>query len=317
MSNTPPSVTITSPETGTTAEVLVGLGFNCYSFRPIVEGQEIEMLWSEPEFAEGNQRPSGSGIPLMFPFPGRLRGKNLMYDGKSYDLRSGEVAGNAIHGYVLDRPWRLLEQETSRVVAQFQASVDSPDRLACWPSDYSLTATYTVAGNTLLFDVTIENPTQDQMLPFGFGTHPYFRIPVGDGRADACKVCVPASCYWELVEMLPSGQRLDCNDAYDLSAGKAFEETQLDDVLTELAGDEERVLTLITDAESGRTMTMAFDDTFRECVVYNPPHREAICIEPLTCVPNAYELAGQGIETGLRVLEPGQKFTASVQIAVT
>jgi aldose 1-epimerase len=53
-------------------------------------------------------------------------------------------------------------------------------------------------------------------------------------------------------------------------------------------------------------MTQAFDDFFRACVVFNPPHRQAICIEPYSCIPNAYALAERGIDAGLRVLAPGE-----------
>ena len=61
-------------------------------------------------------------------------------------------------------------------------------------------------------------------------------------------------------------------------------------------------------------MSIQFDECFRECVVYNPPHREAICIEPYTCAPDAFHLMARGIDTGLRVLEPGAAFRARIEI---
>ena len=311
------SVELVDEATGAKARILVEFGLNCYSFRPVLDGEAIEVIWSHPDFGDGNESPSGSGIPLMFPFPGRLRGKTLEYGGKSYDLKSGDVAGNAIHGYVLDRPWRVVEQTPAKLVAQFQASVDDAGRVDCWPADYVITATYAIGNNSLALDVVIENPTTRDVLPFGFGTHPYFRVPIGGRSADQCSVDVPAAKYWELVEMLPSGKQFACEAGYDLSGGKPFGETQLDDVLTDLSAEKGRVMTKIADAASGRTMTMTFDETFGECVVYNPPHREAICIEPITSVPNPYELEAAGIATGLRLLEPGETFRANVEIRVT
>ena len=304
--------------TGATAMILAFCGMNCYSFRPVLDGKPLEVLWSHPDFEKGTERPSGSGIPLLFPFPGRLRGTSLEFRGRSFSLVPGDSLGNAIHVYVLDRPWRVIQQESARLVAQFQPSVDAAELVERWPADYRVTVTYTLDGNSLLLDTKIENPSTIDALPFGFGTHPYFRLPLGDGgNADDSTVHVPAAEHWELADMLPTGRTLTNDAAHDLRDGKPFGETKLDDVLTDLTAQDGRVTTRIVDRASGRTMTMTFDESFRECVVYNPPHREAFCIEPLTCVPNAYDLEAAGIATALRVLEPGESFTANIEIRVT
>ncbi len=62
----------------------------------------------------------------------------------------------------------------------------------------------------------------------------------------------------------------------------------------------------ILDPDNGRRLLLTFDDQFRECVVFNPPHREAVCIEPYTCVPDAFTLDERGIATGLRTMAPGE-----------
>jgi len=51
-------------------------------------------------------------------------------------------------------------------------------------------------------------------------------------------------------------------------------------------------------------------------VVYTPPHREAICIEPYTCVPGAFNLNERGIAAGLRMVAPGDSFRAVAEISV-
>jgi aldose 1-epimerase len=56
---------------------------------------------------------------------------------------------------------------------------------------------------------------------------------------------------------------------------------------------------------------------FRECVVYTPPHREAICIEPLTCAAGAAALAQRGIDAGWRVLPPAEKFATWTEIVTS
>ena len=65
---------------------------------------------------------------------------------------------------------------------------------------------------------------------------------------------------------------------------------------------------------SGRTLTQRFDTTFRHCVVYTPPHREAICMEPYTCVPDPFRLEADGVKTGLKWLESGQSHESTLEI---
>jgi aldose 1-epimerase len=70
------------------------------------------------------------------------------------------------------------------------------------------------------------------------------------------------------------------------------------------------------DSANGRRLVMTFDSAFATAVVYNPPHRQAISIEPYTCVPDPFSLAHRGIDSGLQVLAPGETFSAAITIAV-
>lgn len=307
-------VTLTDPTTGASAQIAPQRGFNCFSYRPVVDGAPVEVLWTAEDFLSGQGRGSHSGIPILFPFPGRLRGTNFTFGGQTFSLEAGDGIGNAIHGFVIDRPWRVVDATATRAVAEFQAAVDAPELLAHWPADFQIAVAYELVGHALTSEVQIKN-TGDGPLPFGFGTHPYFRVPPGaSGQADECLVTVPAAKYWELVKMLPTGRTLPATGPQGLAAGLRFSETRLDDVFTDLTFTAGRAVTTISDPTNRRTLEMTFDEQFRECVVYNPPHRQAICIEPYTCVPDAYALAESGADTGLRVLAPGEEFSSRIDI---
>ena len=62
------------------------------------------------------------------------------------------------------------------------------------------------------------------------------------------------------------------------------------------------------------------DDAFPYVVVYIPPHRKAICIEPYTCVTNAVNLGDRlgpdGPQTGLWHLQPGEERTTLITTQV-
>jgi aldose 1-epimerase len=304
-------VTLRDDAAGTEAQILVSLGFNCFRFTAQCGGRPVEVLYSHPNFASGNERPSGSGIPLLFPYPGRLPGMAFEWEGKTYAQEAADPLGNAIHGFVLRRPWRVIEQTATRVSGQFHAWRDDPSLKERWPSDFRITATYTLAGNALASEFLIENPG-DLPLPCGFGTHPYFRVPLGGHAADDCRVRLPVSAQWEIDQMLPTGQRLPLANATEMQAGKRFGELQLDNAFTGLV---DRVAS-IEDPASGCRMSIQWDEAFRECVVYTPPHREAICIEPLSCAPSAAMLASRGIDAGWKVLPSGASVTARVTMAV-
>ena len=309
-------VEIEDGATGSKARVLPGLGFNCYSFEAAGDGPPIEVLWSAPRFTSGTERPTRSGIPILFPFAGRVRGTSFEYGGQRYALEVGDDFGNAIHGFVLNRPWRVVAHDRQRVVGEFQASVDDRTLLERWPADFRIRVAYEIAANRLRCLIQIENPDRVP-LPFTLGTHQYFRVPLGSGgRAEGCRVKVPVERQWELKGLLPTGRMLPAEVGPRLSAGMPFGDTQLDDVFTGLAYDDGQATTSVHDPHSQRTMTMTFDDQFRHCVVFNPPHREAICIEPYTAAPNAFELEQQGIRSGLRTLAPGQTFEARIDMQV-
>ena len=87
------TITLTDPSTGATAKVLPGCGFNCYEFVASCDGQALPVLWSEPGFETGEKRASGSGLPILFPFPGRIRGQTLRWQGRTIRWKVTTAAG--------------------------------------------------------------------------------------------------------------------------------------------------------------------------------------------------------------------------------
>ena len=95
-----------------------------------------------------------------------------------------------------------------------------------------------MAGKTLISEYMIENP-DSKPLPFGFGTHPYFRVPLGEGKAADCRVTVP-------VEHVGTGgpvadrQEDAGRRGRRLAHGMRFETMKLDNVFGGLAFDNHR-----------------------------------------------------------------------------
>lgn len=309
------TVTIADAASGSRAKILPAVGFNCYGFSVATPAGPLETLWAEPDFTDGTARPTRSGIPLLFPFAGRIGGTSFRFRDKAYELEAGDGQGNAIHGFVFNRPWRVTEQTADRVVGQFQASVDDDALAGRWPADFRITAEYRISGNTLASEFAIENP-DERPLPFGFGTHPYFRVPLGGTDAGQCRVTVPVATCWELTDLLPTGRNTPGPLCDQLAHGMNVGQMKLDNVFGGLQFENDRLTATIHDAGSGRTLSETFDDRFTACVVFNPPHREAVCIEPYTTVPDPFSLREKGIDPNLIILAPGESFRTRIEIRV-
>lgn len=303
-----PTVTITDSQTGSLARIAPELGFNCFEFRAMVNGRAVDVLDSVPDFETGGARASGSGIPILFPFPNRIRAGRFSWQGREFSLPVSDKFGNAIHGLCLDRPWRVMAQGDDFVTGQFQLSVDAPDRLALWPTDFVIEVDYELLRNRLRANFRISNPS-GQPLPWGLGTHPYFKLPLSKaGRVEGCLIEVPAAQRWELHDCLPTGKRLELDEQHDLRSGAYVGMVSLDDVYTTVQCAGPQFDCLVVDEESGLQVTLTSPPIFREIVVFTPPHRAAVCLEPYTCPTDAIHLHANGIDCGWRTLAPGGEF---------
>ncbi len=108
--------------------------------------------------------------------------------------------------------------------------------------------------------------------------------------------------------MLPSGRHAPSEAGTQLTSGVPFGRTKLDDVFDSRfdapAGREEVCTSTLVDPANRRKLTVRYGGLFRHCVVFNPPHREAICIEPYTTVPDAFALLARGVSPHLLSLAP-------------
>lgn len=308
-------VRIEDAASGAAAEVLISLGFNCFSWKTPAEGKQHEQLWAEAGFETGEKRASGSGVPLLFPFPSRIRGGEFEYDGVRHKIEKVDGKGNAIHGFAFDNPWRLINQTSDSVTGEFCPSIDAPHTLGQWTGDYTLTATYRITADQLVLDITAKN-TGDSPMPYGFGTHAYFRLPLSEtGEAEATIVKAPIDKEWANVDLLPTGDLTPITAKDPSPEGNALADRTFDAAyrLTP-GGPTGKTVTELIDPKSGAGIRQTFDESMICCVVYTPPHREAICLEPYTCTPNLFEMQAARHAAGLRELAPGETYETTITL---
>ncbi|WP_013627619.1 aldose 1-epimerase [Rubinisphaera brasiliensis] len=309
-----PALTLLDSASGSQARLLPELGFNLFEFSVTMNGQQIDVLDSDPEFDQGTVKPSRCGIPLLFPFPNRIAAGKFSWDGKDYQLPVGKPGDHYIHGFCLDRPWRVIDQSENHVTGEFQLSVDAPDRINLWPADFRIRCTYLVRGNALKARYEFHNP-DDKPLPWGFGTHAYFKLPLTDSSStEHITLDAPVHEQWVLENFIPTGEKIPASA--DLKSAAYYTTLKLDDVFTDVRPDGDSLDCTIVDEGSGLQVVQACDPEFRELVVFTPPGRDAVCMEPYTCPTDAINLEARGIKCGWQTLAPGETKETWIDIRV-
>jgi aldose 1-epimerase len=289
---------------GAHAEIVPEWGNNCISFRvpePILE---------PVPFGEILSRPTSYGIPILFPFPNRIRDGRFGFRGEHFTVHPDR------HGFVRNKRWQV--QATGADVAKgawitsrIEADWYPEDILAQFPFPFRLEVTHCLKEGQLEITAVATNTGSSEM-PCGFGLHPYFRRP------EHGTLQVPAGKRWELVNQLPTGDRLDADGAYDLRYPRDVLTLNLDDIFTDLiAGADGLVRCVLDDRTRGIRTTVEFDrGTFPNVVIYTPPvPRQAICIEPYTCPTDAFNLHGRGVDAHLVLLAPEASILFEVRMS--
>jgi aldose 1-epimerase len=297
------------------AEVWPGFGFNCLRWQlRQPDGSWGNVLFTAPDW-EANPVPTRSGHPVLFPFPNRLAHGRFTFDGKEYQLPLNESSGtHAIHGFTPRTAWRVVgaggEKNHAFVSGQLQLSNDLPG--ATWPGEFVLTITYALHANALVVDCLVDNPGPGP-LPFGLGYHPYFAMPdVTDAMADDMVLEAATGELWETDGGIPTGRRLPVPAELDFRSGRAIRGTALDTLYstaTPSSGSRLTKFAKLTHPRSAGALHMFTAADFRELVLFTPPHRKAVAIEPYTCATNAASLP----DGGWRVLGPGDQWAAGVR----
>jgi aldose 1-epimerase len=306
------------------AEVWPHCGFNCLRWQVRQpDGSWGSILYTAPEW-ETNPVPTRSGHPVLFPFPGRLRYGRLPFQGKVYELPLNDsTKQHAIHGFTPRNPWRVTDSdggdEWAFITGEFNLRKELPAAVGQWPSDFTLSLTYRLHANKLRVMTTVTN-IGAAPLPFGLGFHPYFRLPgVTDPDISGHVLEAHVEQVWEThADNMPTGWRNDVAGELDFRQPRPIGTTALDYVFTamntpepELSGLVE-VAVLSHPAAAGTLRVMA-DPVFRELVLFTPPHRQAVAIEPYTCSADAANLWERGVDSGWRVLPPGGEWEGTVE----
>src|SRR5690348_5983610 len=72
--------------TGASASVLPSFGLNLFDLRLPAAGEVRPVVAAAPDWADRPRSPARNGVPILFPYPNRVRAGLFRYGGKSYRL---------------------------------------------------------------------------------------------------------------------------------------------------------------------------------------------------------------------------------------
>src|SRR6185437_1651269 len=114
---------------GSSASIIPSFGFNLFDLRLPVAGQVRPVLHAAADFAENPRGAGGNGIPILFPYPNRVRQGRYRFHDKDYQLPV-TLGPNAIHGFAMNVPWHVVEHKADAdeafIIGHYQISKNSP-----------------------------------------------------------------------------------------------------------------------------------------------------------------------------------------------
>jgi aldose 1-epimerase len=279
-------------------------------------------------FAEANVRLMAS-FPMV-PYSNRIRDGRLTFDGATWPLASN-LGGHphTIHGVGWQRAWEVGalidrghpatddELEVLELSGFDREALDFAsgalaiclleyehypigDDRSAWPFAFAAQQCITLAPAFLMVRMTVENRGETPM-PAGFGWHPFF--PKGDAEID-----IEVAGVWQGdAARIPVA--FEAPAPWRMSGWASALELDLDHCFRRTANG--RLGIRWPDAGVG--IDIGADAVFGHVVVYCPPDRDFLAIEPVTNMNDGFnEMARGNPDTGTLRLEPGGSASGSI-----
>lgn len=289
-------------QTGAMAQVLPELGGWLVRYqRPLPGHGLVEALHHDDAVIARYPREMWAGSPLLFP----IVSYNHVPGADHHYPWAGQNHPMPAHGFARKTPWKVTAQETDQVQLEF---TDSDATRAMFPFAFRYRLTYRLQEGRLHWQQVIENFSSESM-PFGVGFHPYLPMPLSAGskRSD-CVIRIPRATRFN-----PIGR----GDAY---FSEPFPEQELpatvDTGATLLLGNlrSQELALVYRAARLEVVVNWEGAPAYRFCALWSrTPSENFYCLEPWTCLPNAFSRPD---DRELQILAPGQSFQASMWMEV-
>lgn len=281
------------------AELELSLEGGCITaFRWHREEKSID--WMRPAPTTAGFAPTDAACFPLAPYSNRIRDGRFSFEGQDYQLALNfPPERHAIHGHGWQNRWRVDNQAADAVTLVFDYPADSDGNGSDWPSSYRAEQRFELSAQDLMVEIAVSN-TGARAMPAGLGLHPYFP------RTPECRLTAAVGRMWESdAEVMPAHLVVPPPDR-DPGRGVQPAKAGLDNCFTDFGGE-----AVMEWPEWGAKLTMTSEAVLGFLVVYTPPGERFFCVEPVSAMTDAVNLAQQGrTDSGFRSLAPGERFAA-------
>lgn len=242
--------------------------------------------------------PKAGCYPLV-PFSNRIREARFPHAGGEVRLAAHpSCPPHALHGFAQTAPWRLISGTGEEALMRYEHAPGD------WPFAFRAEQRLRLDAGGVSVALAVTNTSRDAM-PVGLGLHPYFCAAPGD------RVRFEAGAEWDQDEAgcgLLARPRAGAAAIHDAPL-TGEPQTRYFSGWTGTARLEcaDRVSVMV---EAGPPL-----DHF---VFHVPPGGAYACLEPVSHVADAFNLAARGVAgTGFRTIAPGEVLVAEIRIEVT
>lgn len=228
--------------------------------------------------------------PLL-PYSNRLGECRFEWLGRSYTTRRNvEGHPHSLHGVAWQRPWSVVTRHDDAAVLALAHQGD-----ADWPFAFEARQSFALGEDALHVAFEFTN-TASVAAPAGLGWHPFF------AKRLRSRLHAELSQRWE-------------NDATSALPERRVPQAGIDAALAQLHYDH------CFEGWSGparlrdEALSLTLTASLSRLVVYTPQHEAWFCVEPVSHVSNAINMA-EAEFLGLRVLQPGQTTNAWMKLEI-
>lgn len=234
--------------------------------------------------------PKAGCYPLL-PFSNRIRDAVFTADGTVVRLPAHPPGPHALHGFSQRRPWTLHEAPAGPVM-RFEHDADA------WPWTFAAEQRLVLDADGLTLTLWVQNRAATAM-PLGLGFHPYLAAAPGD------RVRFAVAAEWDVDADFIATAPGTAPVRHDAPLGT--------EPVTRYCAGWEGTATLLRPGAAPVSVTA--EAPLDHLVFHVPPGGAYLCVEPVSHVADAFNLAARGVAgTGHRMLAPGEEVTASMRI---
>ncbi|MBM6593143.1 aldose epimerase family protein [Microvirga pudoricolor] len=262
-------------------------------------GRAVSILRSCSDDQLVPHAPSPVGCFPMAPFANRIDGGIFAFGGRTHRLPVNRPDENvAIHG--------LSRFERFERISQTDSSLRLLHRCRHDVFSYDLVQAIKLDPSGVSVQLTILN--RGDRMPFGLGLHPYFV------REEAASLQFHASSLSQAEERHLPSRFISSHSGPPFAAGALLD--GLEDFDGHYAGWEPRRVVLERPG-AGIRVSLCATDAFSNLHVYVPPGGDAVCIEPVSHVPNVHNQAKLASFGDLVELNSGDALSGSMHVSVS